>query len=188
MRYKIDMDHPLTVEASRRMHAVQPLKLLGWIFGGIGLLFLILGVIFVLIGWEYLPQVFTAQVWTGDPPDSLALPLVGLVFSGIGVLFTALGAGFLIALRRQRLLREELERYGTRVSGTVTGIVTDRSYQVNGRHPLRLMVRAEHPFTHEEQTLRSGPVWETSLAPGDAIEVLFDPQDAKKHVILTEQP
>ena len=56
MRYKIDMDHPLTVEASRRMHAVQPLKLLGWIFGGIGLLFLILGVIFVLIGWEYLPQ------------------------------------------------------------------------------------------------------------------------------------
>lgn len=184
MRYKIDMDHPLTVEASRRMHAVQPLKLLGWIFGGTGLLFLILGVIFVLIGWEYLPQVFTAQVWTGDPPDSLALPLVGLVFSGIGVLFTALGAGFLIALRRQRLLREELERYGVRVTGTVTDITIDRSYRVNGRSPLRVHVTAVHPTTGEAVTVRSGPVWETSLSTGDTADVLFDPMDERKRIVL----
>ena len=168
-----------------RMH---PLKLIGMIFSGIGLLFAVLGGVFLLCSTELLPQVFTTAAWGNDTPDELALPICGVVFTAMGLIFLLIGLIMLLALRRQRLLREELERYGTRVSGTVTGIVTDRSYQVNGRHPLRLMVRAEHPFTHEEQTLRSGPVWETSLTPGDAIEVLFDPQDAKKHVILTEQP
>lgn len=168
-----------------RMH---PLKLIGIIFSGIGLLFAVLGGVFLLCSTELLPQVFTAAAWGNDTPDELALPICSVVFTAMGLIFLLIGLIMLLVLRRQRLLREELERYGTRVSGTVTDIVVDRSYQINGRHPLRLMVRAEHPFTHEEQALRSGPVWETALTPGDAIEVLFDPQDAKKHVILTEQP
>lgn len=184
MRHGIDMNHPLTIEAGRRMHAVQPLKLLGWIFSGMGLLFLLLGVVFVLIGWEYLPQVFTAAVWVGETPDELALPLVGLVFSSIGILFTAVGAGFLIFLRSSRRLREELERYGERVTGMVTDIVVDHTYRINGRHPLRIIVRVQHPHTGAEKQLRSDSVWETSLSCGDAVDVLFDPQDEKKHVVV----
>ena len=187
MRYRIDMDHPLTVAAGRRMRAVQPQKLLGWIFGGMGLLFLILGIVFLLLGWEQLPQVFTAEVWVGETPDSLAFPMLGLVFTGIGAVFTALGGGFLIAFRRHRRLREELEQYGTRVTGSVTDIRVERAYEVNGRHPLRIYVTARPPFTNEETTLRSALVWDTALSIGDPADVLFDPMNEKNHMVVLEE-
>lgn len=186
MKHRIDMNHPLSTAASSKMHAVHPLKLLGLIFSGLGLLFTVLGVIFLTITPELLPQVFTADVWLNEAPDELALPLCGVVFGAIGLLFLIAGVIMLLVLRRQRRLREELEQYGVRVTGMVTDVIVDRSYTVNGRHPLRVVVAAVQPGTVEERTLRSGPVWETPLAPGDAVDVLFDPMNEKKYVILVE--
>lgn len=166
-----------------RVRTVQPQKLLGIIFGAIGLLFLVLGVIFVLVSADKLPMLADVEVWVGETPDELALPMVGIVFAGIGAIFTALGAGFLIALLRRKRLREELLQYGTRVTGTVADIRVDRSYQVNGRHPLRIMVQAQDPFTGETRTLRGPMVWETKLVTGDAVDVIFDPMDEKKYIV-----
>ncbi len=188
MRVRIDMNHPLTVQASRSMHAVHPLKLLGWIFGGVGLLFLLLGALFLFIRLEQLPQVFTAETWMGEPPDELALPIVGLVFSCIGAIFTVLGGVFLLILRRQKRLREELEQYGLRMTGVVTDIAPDRRYQVNGRHPLRVAISVPHPSTGEAVTVRSGLIWETSLSAGDPADVLFDPMDDKKRLVVLDEP
>lgn len=184
MKHRIDTNHPLSTTASRRMHAVHPLKLLGVIFSSFGLLFAVLGVIFLTITPELLPQVFTADVWLNEAPDELALPLCGVVFGAIGLLFLIVGAIMLLVLRRQRRLREELEQYGTRVTGMVSDVIVDRTYRVNGRHPLRVVVTARQPGTDAERTLRSGPVWETHLSPGDVVDVLFDPMNEKHYVIL----
>lgn len=166
-----------------RVRTVQPQKLLGIIFGAIGLLFLAMGVIFVAVSADKLPMLADSEVWVGETPDELALPVVGIVFAGIGLIFTALGAGFLIALLRRKRLKEELLQYGTRVTGTVADIRVDRSYQVNGRHPLRIMVQAQSPFTGETRTLRGPLVWETSLSTGDPADVLFDPMNSKKYFV-----
>ena len=115
------------------------------------------------------------------------LPIVGVVFSCIGLIFTLTGGTMLLLRRRQRLLREELERYGIRVTGTVTDVCIDRSYQVNHRSPLRVYITAVHPTTGETVTVRSDAVWETTLAPGAAAEVLFDPADEKKHIVIVDQ-
>jgi len=166
-----------------KVSTVQPQKLLGLIFGGIGLLFLVLGVIFVLVSADKLPMLAEADVWVGETPDELDLPVVGVVFAGIGLIFTVLGVGFLMALLRRKRLKEELLTYGTRVTGTVADIRIDRAYQVNGRHPLRIMVQAQDPFTGETRTLRGPLVWETSLSTGDPAEVLFDPMNPKKFFV-----
>lgn len=180
---RIDMKHPLTAGAGSRMQAVQPRKLLGWIFGGIGLLFLVLGVIFILVSWDFLPRVFSAEVLAEEAPDELALPVVGVIFAAMGAVFAVLGGVFLLLTRRQRLLREELLRFGTRTTGKVTDVAIDRHYQINGRHPLRIMVQAMNPHTGELKTLRGPMVWTTTLSAGDAVDVLFDPQDEKKYIV-----
>lgn len=163
---------------------VHPLKLIGIIFTCIGLLFSILGGTFMGVGHAELPRIFTAEAWGENTPDELALPLVGFIFACLGALFAVIGVVMLVSLRRQRLLREELERYGTRVQGVVSDIRIDHTYRVNGRSPLRIFVSATHPTTGETVTVRSGPVWETALSTGDAAEVLFDPADEKKYIVV----
>ncbi len=157
---------------------------IGLVFSLIGAFFAVMGVAFMAFSSDLLPQVFTAEVWTGDTPDELALPVIGVVFTAIGLFFAVLGLIFLWVMRRQRLLREELERFGIRVQGRVSDICVDHSVRVNGRSPLRIMVTAQHPTTREMKTLRGPSVWNTSLATDDAVEVLFDPQNEKKYVVL----
>jgi len=159
-------------------------KLIGLIFGLIGVFFVVMGVVFMAVCSDRLPQVFTAEVWLNDPPDELALPIVGVVFAAIGAFFAAMGGGFLLYARHRRLLQEELERFGVRVPATVTELRVDRTVRINGRSPLRLLVQAQHPFTGATKTLRGPRVWETTLNPGDQVEVLFDPQDEKKYTVL----
>lgn len=165
-----------------RMH---PLKIIGVVFTCIGLLFAVLGGAFMAANAALMPRVFTAEVWlANETPDELALPICGLVFGVIGLVFLIIGVIMLLVLRRQHSLREELERYGTRVQGVVTDVRIDHTYRVNGRSPMRIIVTATHPSTGTQVTVRSGPVWETALSAGDAVDVLFDPMDEKKHIVL----
>lgn len=166
------------------MKKANPMFLVGLIFTLIGLVFAVLGGVFLTVSQEQLPQVFTPEVWLEEAPDELALPMVGLVFAPIGLIFAVIGVILLLVGRRQGRLREELLRFGVREKGVVTDIRIDHTYRVNGRSPLRIMVEAKHPFTGETKTLRAPLVWDTTLSTGDQVEVLFDPQDEKKHHVL----
>lgn len=166
------------------MKRVNAVWIVGVIFGLIGLVFTVMGAVFLAVSSDVLPAVLTAEVWVGETPDELALPVIGAVFALIGVVFVGIGVVLLHTCRRQRLQREELLRFGTRVTGTVADIGIDRSVRVNGRSPLRIMVQVQHPHTGMTQILRGPSVWETSLSVGDPMEVLFDPQDEKKYVVL----
>ena len=165
------------------MKQVNAYFIVGLVFALIGAIFAVIGVAFLLTNFDLLPQLADSEVWMGDTPDALALPIIGVVFTALGALFVIMGLVFLWVVRRQRLLREELLRFGTRVTGTVSDIRIDRSVRVNGVSPLRLFVTAQHPYTGETMQLRGPSVWNTPLTTGDPIDVLFDPQDEKKYVV-----
>lgn len=166
------------------MKQVNPAWIVGVIFAIIGVVFLVLGVAFLAVHAELLPALFTSEVWLGETPDELTLPMIGLIFACIGTVFAMIGLILLLTGRRERLLREELERFGTRVTGALADIRIDRTVRVNGRSPLRLFVQAQHPYTGEMKTLRGPLVWDTTLSTGDAVEVLFDPQDEKRYAVV----
>lgn len=167
------------------MKKANPMLLLGIIFGLLGLVFAVLGVVFLSLNPELLPELFTAEVWLGDDtPDRLALPMVGLVFTVVGLAFVNAAVVLLLLNGRKQRLQEELERFGTRVQGIVTDIPVDRTYRVNGRSPLRIIAQAEHPYTRQTVTIKGPHVWETSLSVGDPVEVLFDPSDEKKSMVV----
>lgn len=167
------------------MKRIDPIMIVGAVFAGLGALFTGLGVTFTVLGWADMPRLFSGEIAAaGGVPDELAFPFIGLTFAAMGLVFLLCGVGMLRSLRKQRLMREELLRFGTRVTGTVAEIYIDRSVRVNGRSPLRIMVQVQHPFTGMTQVVRGPRVWQTSLSVGDPAEVLFDPQDEKKHVVL----
>lgn len=164
------------------MKMLHPARLVGLILAIMGSVFLVMGGIFVAVKAELLPELFISG--GGELPDALALPLIGLIFAAIGAMFAAVGVILIQVSRRQERLREELERFGMRVQGKVTDIRIDHTYRVNGRSPLRVVVQAQHPFSGEIRTMRSAPVWETTLATDDSVDVLLDPQDEKKCVVI----
>lgn len=154
------------------------------VFGILALCFLLTGGILLLAGRADLPLLFTPDAWPGsEMPDALAVPLLGVIFGSLGAGFLLTTAILLLFARRTRLHREELLRYGTRVPGTVTELRIDRTVRMGGRSPLRATVAVIHPATHEPLTLRTPPLWETTLSPGDTVDVLFDPMDEKKHIV-----
>lgn len=165
------------------MKRFRPLLLIGMIFSLLGAVFAVLGGVLLIVEHESLPRLADPAIWAGDTPDELALLVTGAVFAVIGALFLLLGLVMLGINRRQRLLREELERFGVRVQGRVKAVRTEYSVRINGRSPRRIIVEAAHPITRERKTLRSPMLWEANAAIGDPIDVLFDPQDEKKHVI-----
>lgn len=167
------------------MKKVDPARLVALIFLLIGAVFLTLGLVFVGVSSELLPQLADPAVWlTDDTPAELELPIVGVVFSVLGFCFALVPVFVLIFQGRERRLREELMRFGTRVQGVVTAIPVDRSYRVNGRSPLRIMAEAKNPYTGQIVKVKGPMVWETSLSEGDAITVIFDPQDERQKMVL----
>lgn len=167
----------------RPVRTVKPVKLIAWIFGGIGLLFVVLGVIFLLVSRAHWPLLTQAASWTGDAPDELALPIIGVVFTGIGLPFVLAAAVMALVQRRNTRRAEELRQYGERLPGVVTEITVERSVRVNGRSPLRIVAEAVHPRTKETLRVRSACVWETPLSPGDAVTVLVDPMDERRRMV-----
>ena len=155
----------------------------------VGLIFALVGLVFVLIGGGV--ALFPSGNWTVTVNGKIvemepeqAARIFGLCFAGFGVFWMGLGGLFVWLGGRPARNRDELLRFGVREKGVVTDIRIDHTYRVNGRSPLRIMVEAKHPFTGETKTLRAPLVWDATLSTGDAVEVLFDPQDEKKYYVL----
>lgn len=168
----------------------RPLRLNGLtitalVFGALALGFLLTGGILLLTGRADLPRLFTPAAWPGgEMPDVLAVPLLGMIFGSIGAACLLVTVILLLCARRIRLRREELLRYGTRVQGTVTDVIIDRTMRVGGRYPLRAVVTVVHPVTDETLSLRTPPLWDATPSTGDVADVLFDPMDPRRRLVL----
>lgn len=149
------------------------------------LVFGILGAIYTVLGSAFLAAAVKAA---GDILLIFTLPEAGLTFAILGTVFTALGVVFLVvatafalADKRRARLKEELQAWGSRVTGVITGVRTDPTVRVNHRSPVIAMVRCTLPSG--EVTLKSHRLWSSEPAVGDMVDVLYDPMDERRYVI-----
>lgn len=156
-------------------HGNNVLKL---VFGVLGLVYTIIGVISLLQGIDAagsLTGIFTLQ---GELRE---VATVGAIFSVLGPCFLAAAIFLIIKDKRRAALREELLAWGSRVKGTVTYVRVNHNIRVNTQHPVIAQVRC--PFPTGEVTLTSPHLWHIHPAVGDQVDVLYDPMDESKYVI-----
>lgn len=152
------------------------------------LVFGILGTVYAVIGGVLLTLAARLSGSLASifslPEEELALAVCGTVFGVLGAGFLLVTAVLLLRARQRKRLREELLTWGTRVKGTVTDVRIDHSIRVNGHSPLVAMVRCHLPSG--ETTLRSPRLWSACPSTGDTVEVLYDPMDERKFVMVFE--
>tara|TARA_A100001391_G_scaffold69_2_gene127 strand:+ start:32073 stop:32768 length:696 start_codon:yes stop_codon:yes gene_type:complete len=95
---------------------------------------------------------------------------VALIASVLGAILTVVGAGFLLWPKWKARKVAWLRKNGQKVAAEPVEVVLDRSLQVNGRHPYRIVCQWSDPVSGEAHSFRSDALW-------------FDPSPA-----LGEQP
>lgn len=149
------------------------------VFGLLGAVYAMLGVVFLGVAISAagdITRIFTL------PENELTFAILGCVFTALGVVFLGVATAFTLADKRRARLKEELQAWGQRVTGVITEVRTDPTVRVNHRYAKVAMVRC--PFPRGEVTLKSHRLWGDVPAVGDAVEVLYDPMDESRYVIL----
>jgi len=144
----------------------HPLKILGIIFSAIAAIELV-ALVCVASGLSLLGEAWFV------PPLVLGIQIV---------VFGSIGGGFLLYIRKKRLLRERLLTEGTCVYGTVTS--TERVYnvRVNGRHPYRVIVRIERDgVLHEYRS--DMLLHDPCLENGAEVPIYLDRYEEKKYFV-----
>lgn len=109
---------------------------------------------------------------------ALVLGIQALVFGGIG-------CGFLLHLRRRRLLRERLLADGYREMADVIGTELQVNVRVNGRYPYRLVCRIERDGVLHEYRSDMLPA-DPGLPRGSRVPVYLDRYDPRKYYVDVE--
>ena len=129
-------------------------------------------------GMAYSVLVHPDRPW--QPMDH-TMRLLSVIFAIVGAALTAAGLIVHAALGGGEKRRIALLSYGRRVTAEVTEIRSNRSVTMMGRHPLYVLATARHPLTGDTVTVRSHQMMRTQLAPGDQVDVAFDPMNEKKY-------
>ena len=163
--------------------SVNPLLIVGLVFFLMGVMFAVLGGVFISVSGDDVVLLSDPDVWLFEHHnDEVALPMVGVVFAVLGGIFLAVGGVLLFLDRRSARRLRELQEYGERVPGTVTDITLDRTVSVNGNHPLIVHVTCRSP-RGGDVTVKSRRIWNTTLSTGDSVDVLFDPMDERRYAV-----
>lgn len=140
------------------------MKLFGFIFFSIGLLFAILG-----FGWAY-----TMVKGQADLPEEWVGPGV---FTFIGLLFTGIGGGVLYFIAKQKAKRELLLRTGKKLRAVISDVYFNTSISMNNRHPLIVECAAE--VSGQKKIFKSHNLWsQKQFTPGQEITVYLDTRDS----------
>ena len=148
------------------------------IFGGLGVIYLIVSAVMGVMTYTLSPSELAAI--DGDPE---AFPILFGVFGILGAAFLCAGAGCFIGMTRAEKRREELFLYGSVVEGVVEELRCNYAVKVNRYHPWYVYVRCRHPLTREEVTVRSHSVFDPAVKAGDKVRVAFDPLDERRNAV-----
>lgn len=108
--------------------------------------------------------------------ESIAKMVLLLVFSIQILVFGGIGVGFLLYLRKKRLLRERLIADGYREMADVVSVEPQTNVQVNGRCSYRVICRiARDGVLHEYRSELLG--FHPALPIGSRVPVYFDRYD-----------
>ena len=93
---------------------------------------------------------------------------VALIASVLGAILTVVGVGFLLWPKWKARKVAWLRKNGQKVAAEPVEVVLDRSLQVNGRHPYRIVCQWSDPVSGEAHSFRSDALWfDPSPALGD---------------------
>src|SRR5262245_9678764 len=94
----------------------------------------------------------------------IALWFAPLLLLALGLGFVIIGAALFVTFGRQGGSRggaqaERLRAEGCRVATTFQDVIVDGSYEVNGRHPYRILTQWHDPARNSVQVFESEPLW-----------------------------
>lgn len=98
-------------------------------------------------------------------------------FGGVGAAMIVIAAAVFVIMKQKENRVKLLREAGIRQTAVVTAVTRNYSIRVNHRSPWAVHAECIHPRTRETITVKNSAVWETSLQPGDPVDVLFDPMD-----------
>ena len=125
-----------------------------------------------------------------EDPNHTIDPVAGgaltTVFSCVGGALVLAAIFIHVLMKRSENRLHMLRTCGTRQQGTVTRVHQNFSVRINGRSPWIVVAECPHPQTGETVTVKSTMIWETSLQPGDPVDVLFDPMNDSVRMVDLE--
>ncbi|MBB4007215.1 DUF3592 domain-containing protein [Allorhizobium taibaishanense] len=107
------------------------------------------------------------------------------LFSGLGFVFAIIGGTFLVIIITRNRKRIWLQRFGRPVDADFLHVYLDRSVEINGAHPFRVVAQGPDPQTGQLQRYQSEPIWvdPTAQLEGRKLKVLVDPQKPARHFV-----
>lgn len=102
----------------------------------------------------------------------------------MGLPFTILGMGFVVSTVRKAAAKKKLMRDGEKMIGFITGVVLDRSLQINGKHPYKAEVEVIDPMTGEKYLYSSeGILQNITWLTGESVTVYVDAADKSRYYV-----
>ncbi len=148
----------------------------------IGIIFAILGAIFVGIGVALF--VYEMRVPIGT---ELFGHMMSFIFGVIGLPFLFIGIGFLIYCIRKKKQTQMLLETGQQIWATVTGYEVNVNVSVNGRHPIRLNCEYRDPYTGSVILYRSGNCWNPGEGyVGQSAAIYVNPNHPREYYVDTD--
>lgn len=140
---------------------------MGSIFGGLGALFMVLGI------WLFIA--------TGER--------MALIFSGLGLPFFLIGLGFLFKDAQNKKKEQQLRESGSRILADLVAVQFNTNVRVNGRCPFIIQCQAVNPADGKVYLFESKNFWydpEPFLQDRPKIPVLVDGDNYHRYLVLTD--
>jgi hypothetical protein len=108
-----------------------------------------------------------------------------LLVGGLGAAFFAVGATSWLLGRVKTRRDEYLKAYGLPIETHFQGVEVNRSLQVNGAHPFRIVTQWQNPETSELHVFRSNNLWfdPTEHIKAKTITVFIEQGNPKKYLV-----
>lgn len=105
------------------------------------------------------------------------------VAASLGAVFLLIGGALIVWPIRAEKRARYLTEHGTPLQAEVREIALNRSYQVNGRHPWRIVAQWKDPVTADFHIFRSANLWgdPSEHLPGAFVTVFIDGQNPRKY-------
>jgi hypothetical protein len=107
------------------------------------------------------------------------------IVAGMGTVFLLIGGGIVYVRRRLAAQAEHLRRRGTPVETEFQSVEQNKSFQVNGRYPWRIVTQWKNPATGEIHLFHSENLWfdPTAHVTSKQVIVYMDSRNPKRYYI-----
>jgi hypothetical protein len=107
------------------------------------------------------------------------------IFGGLGAIFFLVGAGIIFGTAFKRRRDESLRTRGTPIETDLQSVQLNTSFEVNGKHPYKVLTQWFNPFTSEVHVFESDNVWfdPASYLKDRKITVFIENDNPKKYLV-----